>query len=88
VDSGIYSICRHPGVWWMTGLCLCLYMSGGMPWMNTIVYIALYLAVTWYNDSEIYPETIPGYENYKKRVNFLLPSFQKKTAKTTKGKKK
>ena len=92
VDTGLYGLCRHPGVWWMTGLCLCLYMSGGMPWMNTIVYIALYFAVTWYNDSEIYPELIPGYENYKKRVNFLLPTFKKKGSKpaanTAKGKKK
>ena len=92
VDTGIYGICRHPGGWWMTGLCLCLYISGGMAWMTTIVYIGLYLAVTYYNDAEVYPEIVPGYKNYKKRVNFLLPTFKKKdaakTAKTGKGKKK
>ena len=92
VDTGIYGICRHPGVWWMVGLCLSLYIAGSMPWMNTLIYIFLYGAVTFYNDNEVYPETIPGYKNYKKRVNFLLPTFKKKeatkTTKAGKGKKK
>lgn len=73
VDTGLFALCRHPGLWWMAGLCVCLYLSGGMPWMTMLLYIALYGAVTFYYDSEVYPETIPGYKNYKKRTNFLFP---------------
>ena len=88
VDTGIYGVCRHPGVWWFTGLCICLYMAGGMPWMNMLVYIVLYGAVTFYNDTEVYPYTVPGYKDYKRRVNFLLPGFRKKDSKAVKSKKK
>lgn len=75
VDTGLYGLCRHPGVWWMAGLCVCLYLSGGMPWMTMLLYIALDWAVAFYNDREVYPETIPGYKDYKKRVNFMFPEF-------------
>jgi len=88
VDTGLYGLCRHPGVWWFVGLCASLYLAGSMPWMTTLVFIVCYGAITLYNDNEVYPETIPGYKNYKKRVNFLLPTFQKKDSKTTKAKKK
>lgn len=86
VDTGLYAYCRHPGVWWFTGLCVSLYLSGAMPWTTTLIYVVCYGAVTYYNDNEVYPETISGYKDYKRRVNFLLPSFQKKSS--TKNNKK
>lgn len=74
VDTGVYALCRHPGVWWLCLMCLCLVPSTGFPLSSAVIYTLLDLILVWYEDRYIFPHLIPGYEQYKKTTPFLFPN--------------
>lgn len=73
--TGIYGICRHPGIWWFLGCFLCLGRACGD--IRTVVYGILLslmnLLYAWYQDQWIFPEEFSDYRDYQKEVPFLLP---------------
>lgn len=73
--TGIYGICRHPGIWWFFGCFLCL--GGACGSKTSIVYGILLslinLLYAWYQDKWIFPEEFSDYREYQKDVPFLLP---------------
>ena len=78
VSSGLYSLCRHPGLWFMWGCCLSFYfmcpaLNCGLLALVSALCDFLYVL---YQDIYIFPVTIDGYEKYKKMVPFLLPRFK------------
>ncbi len=77
--TGIYGICRHPGIWWFFGCFLCL--GGAVGKMETIVYgvvlSTINLLYAWYQDKWIFPEEFSDYRDYQKEVPFLLPIKRK-----------
>lgn len=77
--TGIYGVCRHPGIWWFFGCFFCLGMAGG----NTdslicgMILSGWNLAYAWYQDQWIFPKEFCDYREYQKEVPFLLPVRRK-----------
>ena len=77
ISTGMYALCRHPGVIAMGLCCVCLYLlcptaSMGMLCILDMVLDLIY--VKW-QDVYIFPFTISDYEGYKKTTPFLIPTI-------------
>ena len=73
--TGLYGICRHPGIWWFFGCFLCL---GGACGSKTAIAYGCTLSLinllyAWYQDKWIFPEEFSDYRDYQKEVPFLIP---------------
>lgn len=74
--SGVYGLCRHPGVLWYGGFyfSLCLAFGG---WRLLVVAAAgtvldiLYVA---FQDAWTFPRLFCNYEGYQREVPFLMPT--------------
>lgn len=77
--TGVYSFCRHPGIWWFFGCFLCLGMSTGSE--ERIVLCSLLslfnLLYAWYQDCCIFVREFSDYEDYQRTVPFLVPKIIK-----------
>ena len=73
-DAGVYALCRHPGVLWQAGFCLCLWPAAGFPAHAFLGYTALNLALVSFEDYCIFPKILWGYGEYRKTVPFLIPT--------------
>ncbi len=76
VDTGLYSICRHPGFWWFLIMYAAVYFMA--PCKQTAamaiafpLYNLLYILV---QDVCIFPKYIIGYTEYKTVTRFIIPS--------------
>lgn len=74
VDTDLYALCRHPGVLFFMGLYICLHFGINLPWTDTIVYIVLNIIVAALEDRFFFPEFLVGYDKYREKVPFLLPT--------------
>lgn len=72
--KGVYAMCRHPGVLFFIGLYVCLSLAASFPWMQTIVYGILDIALVAYEDKCIFPRILGGYEEYRNTTPFLIPN--------------
>ncbi|TVR54526.1 MAG: hypothetical protein EA426_16865 [Spirochaetaceae bacterium] len=74
-STGTYSICRHPGFLWLTWLLVILVLVYRTPTvaMGVAWITALNLALVKIEDAFIFPRIFSDYEDYKRRVAFLLP---------------
>lgn len=72
-DTGLYAMCRHPGVLFFAGLYISLHFGAGFPILDTSVYIMLNLALAFFEDIYIFPSILAGYEEYKTKTPFLFP---------------
>lgn len=74
--EGVYSLCRHPGVLWFSGLYLCLWGFTGEGRWGSFFLMMIFLNVLYvvFQDIWIFPSTFSDYEEYKKRTPFLLPN--------------
>ena len=89
VSSGVYSLCRHPGVlaYSICYLLLVLLVRSDLMILAAALFILLnVLYVTW-QDIFLFPKTIAGYGDYKKSVPFLLPN-RESVKRFLKGRKK
>lgn len=73
--SGLYGLCRHPGIWWFFGCffglgCAC---ANRQRIFQGAVFSFLNLAYAWYQDKFIFPTEFNDYEEYQKEVPFLIP---------------
>lgn len=78
--TGLYALCRHPGVLFFCGLYICLHFGVALPWTDTILYSALNILLAVFEDEFFFPEFLTEYDKYKKNVPFLIPtkeSFKK-----------
>lgn len=75
-DQGMYALCRHPAAFWLPFLLLGaaaglgsrgLMAAGGAASLLNGLYV-------WFQDSIVFPRTIPGYRDYRRRVPFLIPT--------------
>lgn len=76
VESGMYALCRHPGALWFPLFSLSLALGAANWALLAAAGLAssLNLLYVWYQDREIFPKTIPGYEEYRKSTPFLIPT--------------
>jgi len=73
-DKGFYALCRHPGVLLFAGLYASLHYAFALPWPDAALYSALNLLLASAEDKWFFPRSIGGYDEYKKRVPFLIPA--------------
>lgn len=76
VDSGLYAICRHPGVYWLSLFYLCLWgaLGGKISAIAWGLFTLLDVLYVWWQDCYVFPQTIKGYTPYQKKTPFLLPT--------------
>lgn len=76
-EKGLYSLCRHPGIPLFAGLYICLHFGAGLTLSDALVYIFCDLLLAVFEDAVIFPRLLGGYDDYKKRVPFIIPRFYK-----------
>ena len=74
--TGVYALCRHPGVLWFAGLYVCLWAALGLPLWEAAVYSGLNVLLVVLEDRCVFPAKLEGYGDYQKTTPFLLPSRQ------------
>ncbi len=74
VDHGIYSLCRHPGVWGfiLMGLGFTLASGSFLILLTAIIWSIFDLIHVAIQDTVIFPQSIPGYLDYQEKVPFLF----------------
>lgn len=73
-DKGFYALCRHPGVLIFMGLYVSMHYAFALPWLDAALYCVLNLLLASAEDIWFFPRSIGGYDDYKKRVPFLIPT--------------
>ena len=76
ISKGWYAACRHPGFWTLTlvYLFLWLLLSNIELFYALITYTLSNFLYIYVQDRYIFPEYIQGYDEYKKKVPFLIPN--------------
>ena len=72
--SGVYALCRHPGVLWFGGLYLCLWPALGVPLWAGAAYTGLDVLLVLFEDRRVFPAVLDGYPEYRKVTPFLIPT--------------
>ena len=75
VDTGMYALCRHPGVLWFGLFYLFLWLASGknmILWAG-ILWTLMDIALVYVEDRWIFPKLLNGYEQYKRNVPFIIP---------------
>lgn len=77
VDTGMYALCRHPGVIWFFFFYLYLWLASGktMVMWAGIIWTAMDIIHVYVQDRWLFPKTMSGYVQYKSKVPFLIPSL-------------
>ena len=76
IDTGMYALCRHPGVIWFAFFYLFLWIASGkmmMLWAG-IAWTIMDIVHVYIQDNWFFPHTLEGYNTYKSRVPFLIPN--------------
>jgi len=74
IDTGIYALCRHPGVWGLFLMYLFLFLASGK-WIllySCIVWTLMDILHVWVQDQFFFPKTLVGYQEYQKNTPFLI----------------
>jgi protein-S-isoprenylcysteine O-methyltransferase Ste14 len=77
IDTGMYALCRHPGVIWFFFFYLFLWLASGkivMMWAG-IIWTVMDIIHVYVQDRWLFPKTLNGYEQYKRKIPFLIPSL-------------
>ena len=78
VKTGVYALCRHPGVHMMILMYLCLYLAFQNETMlfMLIGFNLLNIGYVILQDIIIFPKQFVDYDKYKKIVPFLVPTIK------------
>ena len=72
--TGVYALCRHPGVLWFAGLYGCLWAAAGVPLWEAALYSGLNVLLVLFEDRCVFPARLEGYTAYQAATPFLLPN--------------
>ena len=78
VDTGMYALCRHPGVIWFFFIYLFLWLASGkmiVLWAG-LLWTALDILHVYIQDRWHFPLMLNGYDVYIKKVPFIIPTKQ------------
>lgn len=77
IDTGMYALCRHPGVIWFFFFYLFLWIASGKTVMMQagIVWTVMDIIHVYVQDHWIFPRTLDDYQRYKERAPFLIPNL-------------
>lgn len=72
--TGVYALCRHPGVLWFMGGYACLSAAAGLPAVDSAIYSALNVLLVYVEDRIVFPKLMDGYGAYQASTPFLIPN--------------
>jgi len=72
--TGVYALCRHPGVLWFAGLYLCVWLGFGLPLWEAALYSGLNVLLVLFEDRCVFPARLEGYERYQRTTPCLIPN--------------
>lgn len=77
ITTGLYALCRHPGVLAFILCYLSFYIATQTKAMlyAWLIWSALDIVHVAIQDIYIFPKTLSGYDEYKKSTPFLIPSL-------------
>ena len=76
IDKGMYALCRHPGVLWFFFFYLFLWLASGkmiIMWAG-IIWTIMDIIHVYVQERWLFPKNLRGYDQYQKRVPFLIPN--------------
>lgn len=73
--SGVYAMCRHPGILWFAGvfICLCIVFTEKNMVIFSITVCLLNMLYAAFQDKWTFIHTFSDYESYKTETPFLVP---------------
>lgn len=76
IDTGMYALCRHPGVIWFFFFYLFLWLASGIEIMMWawLIWTFMDIVHVYVQDRWIFPKGLTGYGQYKDQTPFLIPS--------------
>ncbi len=76
--SGVYALCRHPGVLWFAGFYGGLWLAlGGQDLLSAaIIFSSLNGLYVFFQDRWTFGQTFADYESYQQTTPFLIPNRQ------------
>lgn len=77
IDTGMYALCRHPGVLWFFFFYLFLWLTFGsflLMWAM-IIWTVINLIYVYIQDRWLFPKMFVDYEQYRDNVPFLIPTL-------------
>ena len=76
-DTGVYALCRHPGVLWLIGFYL--FLSIAFPErdliIGSVVFSLLDIVYVILQDLYIFPRAFSDYDTYSRNTPFLIPNM-------------
>ena len=72
--TGVYALCRHPGVLWFAGLFLCIWLGFGLPLWEAALYSGCNVLLVLFEDRCVFPARLEGYGRYQRTTPFLIPN--------------
>ena len=75
---GVYALCRHPGVLWLAGFYLCLWLAFGTS--ELLAAFALFtvfdILYVLFQDNWTFMKMFSDYRSYKDTTPFIVPSWK------------
>lgn len=74
IDTGMYALCRHPGVWGFFFMYLFVFLASGdiIILYACILWTIMDVVHVWIQDTYFFPKTLNGYKRYQQTTPFLL----------------
>ena len=72
--TGVYALCRHPGVLWFARLYVCLWAAFGLPLWEAASLSGWNVLLVWFEDRCVFPAVLEGYGDYQRTTPCLLPN--------------
>lgn len=78
IDTGVYALCRHPGVWGFFFMYFFAFLASGrfIVLIACLVWTGLDIIHVWLQDIIFFPKMLKGYPEYQKSTPFLLFNSQ------------
>ena len=76
ISKGWYAACRHPGFWPLAFVYLFLWLLFSNIWLlyAFVIFTLCNFLYIYIQDAYIFPRYIRGYDEYKNKVPFLIPT--------------
>lgn len=77
-QSGVYALCRHPGVLWFMGFYTFLGLALMIPLLLTaaVIFSILNILYVIFQDRWTFMKSFENYDKYKENTPFLLPNLK------------
>ena len=76
VSTGVYALCRHPGILWFAALYFFLWLAvgGSLLLLAFVLFSSLNGLYAYLQDRWVFPLQFEGYELYQQNTPFLIPT--------------